>query len=159
MNRELFVPIALQLFGVAVVIAEIVIPSGGLLGLLAVLLFGYSLYVVFHDISTAAGMVFVVVDIVSLPVLVWIGIKLLARSPATLSSTLSSAAGVSSQSPELLRYKDKEGEALTALHPAGAALIDGRRVDVMSRGEFIEKGSPVVVIEVAANRVVVRRKE
>ena len=41
------------------------------------------------------------------------------------------------------------------LRPAGHATIDGRRVDVVSRGEAIEAGTRIRVIEVAGNRVVV----
>lgn len=48
------------------------------------------------------------------------------------------------------------GEALTDLRPAGTALLDGRRVDVVSRGTFIASGATVRVVEVAGNRVVVR---
>jgi membrane-bound serine protease (ClpP class) len=43
------------------------------------------------------------------------------------------------------------------LRPAGHATIDGRRVDVVSRGEMIAEGVPVVVVEVEGNRVVVAR--
>jgi len=151
-------PIILQLIGVAVVIAEIVIPSGGLLSLLAAGVFGYSLYLVFETLSVGAGIVFVIIDVVSLPVLIVVGIKMLAKSPATLSTELSSKLGVSSQSPELLQYLDKEGRAITDLHPAGAALIEGKRLDVVSRGEYIEKNAELLVVAVSGNRVVVRKK-
>jgi len=150
-------PIILQLIGVAVVIAEIVIPSGGLLSLLAAGVFGYSLYLVFETLSATAGIVFVIVDVISLPVLIVVGIKMLARSPVTLSTQLSSRLGVSSQSPELLQYIDKKGQALTDLHPAGAALVEGKRLDVVSRGEYIEKDSELLVVAVSGNRVVVRK--
>ncbi len=50
-----------------------------------------------------------------------------------------------------------EGEALTKLRPAGKALLAGRPVDVVSRGDFVERGETVRVIAVDGNRVVVRR--
>ena len=43
------------------------------------------------------------------------------------------------------------------LRPAGIARIDGRRVDVVSRGESIDAGTEVVVVEVSGNRVIVAR--
>ena len=55
-------PIILQLAGVAVIFAEIFIPSGGILGSIAAGLFGYSLFIVFTDISTTVGFYFFVVD-------------------------------------------------------------------------------------------------
>ena len=43
----------------------------------------------------------------------------------------------------------------SANRPTAGAAFEGRRVDVMSRGEPIEPGSRVRVIEVEGNRVVV----
>jgi membrane-bound serine protease (ClpP class) len=48
------------------------------------------------------------------------------------------------------------GSAHTSLRPAGIAELAGRRVDVVSDGEYIEAGSPVEVVEAAGSRVVVR---
>lgn len=47
------------------------------------------------------------------------------------------------------------GEVFTALRPAGTVMINGRRVNAVSNGEFIEDGTAVRVIEVRGNRVVV----
>ena len=151
-------PIVLQLIGVAVVIAEIILPSGGLLSLLAAGVFGYSLYLVFQDLSTTVGIAFVVADCITIPVLIVVGIKMLAKSPVTLSTELSSKLGVSSQAPELTQYLGREGRALTDLHPAGTAMIDGKRLDVVSRGEYIERDSALLVVDVSGNRVVVKKK-
>ena len=49
----------------------------------------------------------------------------------------------------------REGITLTALRPAGAAEVDGRRVDVVTDGVFIEAGRAVRVISVEGARVVV----
>ena len=48
------------------------------------------------------------------------------------------------------------GTALTSLRPAGIADLAGRRVDVVSDGEYIDAGHPVEVIEEAGSRIVVR---
>ena len=155
---SLTLAILLQIAGVFVVIAEIIIPSGGLISILALLLFGYSLLVVFQDVSTATGVIFVAADIVLIPSLVLVGLKLLAKSPVTLKRELSSASGVSSQSPELSKYVGMEGTAICDLHPAGRADIKGEKVDVVSRGEYIEKGSAVYVAEVTGNQIIVRKR-
>jgi membrane-bound serine protease (ClpP class) len=151
--------ILLQLAGIAVVIAEIILPSGGLLTLMAVGLFGYSLFVVFHDISTAVGAVFISADIIIIPLLVITGLKLLAKSPVTLRTKLSRNEGVVSQSPELDEYIDTSGKAVTDLHPAGKAVINGKRIDVVSRGEYIDRDSDIVVIAVTGNQIIVREKD
>jgi membrane-bound serine protease (ClpP class) len=55
--------------------------------------------------------------------------------------------------PELLQQM---GTAVTQLRPSGAALINGRRVDVVSEGQLIEKGTPIKVVAIEGLRVVVR---
>jgi membrane-bound ClpP family serine protease len=155
MNAFLF-PVVLQVLGALVLIAEFVLPSAGILTVIAAFLIGYSLYMVFTGISTFAGYMFILADIFLLPVVVFAGFKLMASSPVTLKSSLSRDAGYSSQSETLTGWLDKTGEAITDLRPAGTARIDGKRVDVVSRGEYISKGSLVRVTTVDGNRVVVR---
>ena len=159
MNDPLLISIILQLVGVVVIIAEFILPSGGILSIVAAGVFGYSLYIVFSDISKTMGFVFIGADLVMIPALVILGLKLMARSPVTLRKTLSREEGVSSQSPELDRYTGMAGTAVTDLRPAGIAIIDGGRVDVVTRGEYVQKDSEVIVTEVTGNQIIVRQKE
>lgn len=159
MISELTFPIILQIAGILVLLAEVVLPSGGVLTILAVGLFGYSLYSVFTEVAMSIGMMFVVADIIILPIVLIAGLKLLAYSPVALRKSLKKTEGVTSQSEKLAGYMGKTGQTITHLRPAGTAFIDGRRVDVVSRGEFIEKERPVTVIAVEGNRVVVREVE
>jgi membrane-bound ClpP family serine protease len=159
MNTKLIIPLLLQLLGVAVIIAEFLIPSAGLLSIVAVGLLGYSLFAVFTDVSTGAGFIILAADVVTLPILVIIGLKLIGRSKATLHQTLSSADGVSSQPEQLEHYIGMDGVTVSLLRPAGIALINGKRLDVVSKGEYINKGKPVSVVAVTGNQVVVRLKE
>jgi membrane-bound serine protease (ClpP class) len=158
MHNSLVIPVFLQLLGTGVVIAEFFIPSGGILSILAAGLFGYSLYDVFAHVSTNAGIVFVVIDVIFIPVLVLIGIRTIARSPAALKTTLSQAEGVTSQASDLQEFLGKEGSAVTPLHPAGIAFIEGKRVDVVTSGEYIGKLSAIKVVAVTGNQVVVKKK-
>jgi membrane-bound serine protease (ClpP class) len=159
MNDSLLLLIILQLVGVVVIIAEIILPSGGILSVVALSVFTYSLYIAFSDISKTVGFAFVAGDIVLIPVIVIVGLKLLAKSPVTLRKTLSRKEGVSSQSPELVRFIDMQGTAVTNLRPAGMAIIDGKRVDVVTRGEYIEKDSVIMVTSVTGNQIIVRKKD
>ena len=158
MNDSFLLPIILQLIGVVVVIAEIILPSGGILSIVALGVFGYSLYLAFSEISKTAGFALAAADLFLIPVLVIVGLKLLARSPVTLSKTLSRKEGVTSQSPELASYIDMQGTAVTNLRPAGTAQINGKRVDVVTRGEYIQKDSAIIVTAVTGNQIIVRKK-
>jgi membrane-bound serine protease (ClpP class) len=53
----------------------------------------------------------------------------------------------------------RAGVARSPLRPAGIADIDGRRVDVVSDGAFIDAGATIEVTRVDGNRIVVRRPE
>lgn len=55
--------------------------------------------------------------------------------------------------PELLECT---GVALTQLRPSGTAIINGKRVDVVTEGGLIEKGASLRVIAVEGMRVIVR---
>ncbi len=48
-----------------------------------------------------------------------------------------------------------KGEAVTKLHPAGLGMFDGKRVNVIARGSFIDKGTSIVIAEKHGNRIVV----
>jgi membrane-bound ClpP family serine protease len=159
MNDSLFLPIILQLVGVVVIIAEIILPSGGILSIVALSVFGYSLFIVFNEISMIIGFFFVAADLILIPVLVIVGLKLLARSPVTLRKTLSRKGGVSSQSSELGSYVGTQGNAVTDLRPAGIAVINSKRVDVVTRGEYLEKDSAIIVTAVTGNQIIVRKKD
>lgn len=51
----------------------------------------------------------------------------------------------------------KQGRALSVLRPAGIAMIEGARVDVVSDGEMIDADVRIQVMRVDGNRIVVRR--
>jgi len=63
------------------------------------------------------------------------------------------AASILDQDPDLLGQK---GTTQSMLRPSGKAVIDGRYLDVVSEGPFIESGASIEVVQVVGNRVVVR---
>jgi membrane-bound serine protease (ClpP class) len=73
-----------------------------------------------------------------------------------LSTDLTAKSGFTSEPLAEHELVGKLGVAVSTLRPAGIADIEGRRVDVVSDGEFIEAGEPVRVDHVDGNRVVVR---
>ena len=156
--NSILLPIILQLVGVLVIIAEVIIPSGGLLAVIAAALIGYSLFIVF-GMSVSTGVFFLAAGVIMLPILVVFGLKMLAKSPATLNAELSSQDGVTSQSPELEKYLNKEGIATSDLRPSGTAMVDGKRLDVVSRGNYIDKDSEIVVCSVTGNQIIVKLKD
>jgi len=153
--KAYLIPALLQVIGIMVIIAEIFIPSLGVLAVIALALLSYSLYIVFTSISTTAGVIFTGLDIIIVPLIVVLGIKILAKSPLALKRKLSKQNGVVSQKEKLETYINMKGTAVTDLRPAGMAQINSQRVDVVTDGEYIEADTPVIVTGVAGNRIVV----
>ena len=144
--------------GLALIVAEVLIPSMGVLGIVASLCIvgavGWS-----FAISVGTGIQVLIATLVLVPVFVMLAFKLLPHSP--IAKRLM-ATGFSFKDG---RGTDRRDEGLVGhvgtveapLRPVGTARIDGRRVDVVSRGDMVEAGTVVRVIEVQGNRVVVAR--
>jgi membrane-bound serine protease (ClpP class) len=60
---------------------------------------------------------------------------------------------INAERPELL---NETGTALTPLRPSGTAVINGRRVDVVTEGAMIDRNTPIKVVAIEGMRVVVR---
>lgn len=61
--------------------------------------------------------------------------------------------------PEAKELVGKDAEALTDLRPSGTALIDNKRIDVVTEGVFLSRGTKLVVIKESGSKVVVREKK
>jgi membrane-bound serine protease (ClpP class) len=81
-------------------------------------------------------------------------LRLMPRTPFGRKLILDTGLGLEPEDD--LRWLGKRGRASSPLRPAGIADIEGARVDVVSEGDLIEAGTPVEVIRVDGNRVVVR---
>lgn len=142
--------------GLALIVFEVLFPSLGVLGALATIAIGAGGYVAFR-VDTGTGIQYVTLTAILVPICILGGFKLLPRSP--LAKQLM-AKGFTFVDGRAVDKRDEgllgaEGVVEAQLRPAGVARIDGRRVDVVSRGALIEAGTRVRVIELEGNRVVV----
>jgi membrane-bound serine protease (ClpP class) len=74
-----------------------------------------------------------------------------------LDTGLDARAGYASAPESDLKWVGKRGVAAAPLRPAGIALFEGERVDVVSQGEYIAADAPIEVVRVDGNRIVVRQ--
>jgi membrane-bound serine protease (ClpP class) len=141
---------ALYVVGLALVAAEVVMP-GVVVGLLGLGCLGAAVYSTFQY-----GLVPGIVGLAS--TVGFVGATgLYAVRRLTHRKTLDAARGYASTDPGLVDLHGAEGVAATPLRPSGFASFEGRRVSVVTRGEFIDPDARVRVIEVEGGRVVVRR--
>jgi membrane-bound serine protease (ClpP class) len=157
--KAYLIPVVFQVLGFLVIVAEVFIPSMGLLSAIALGLIGYSLYLAYTTISTTALFILLGADIVLLPILLIAGLKILAVSPLALKKKLSAEEGVVSQAPDLTTHLNKKGRSITALRPSGTATIEGVRLDVVTDGEYVEADEPLQVTGVTGNQVIVTKIE
>jgi membrane-bound serine protease (ClpP class) len=149
---ELF--FVLLVVGIILLGAEIFVP-GGVLGLVGGLSLLGAVVTGFLAFPGLGGLIAVgIVALVGVALIAWIryfpGSAIGRRM--TVAENLSLSKGTQEGLRDLL---GKEGVAASSLHPSGFATIDGRRVDVVTRGEMIARGEPVRVVHVESNRVVV----
>jgi membrane-bound serine protease (ClpP class) len=143
--------------GLMLIGAEVFVPGGvvgfiGGMSLLGAVVTGFIAFPGYGGFI-AAGIVLLVGVVVGL----WI--KYFPRSPVGKKMTVTQdLATFRAGQDDLAQLRGKEGEALSELRPAGFAMIDGRRIDVVTQGEMILKGAKVSVVDVDGNRVVVAKK-
>ncbi len=80
------------------------------------------------------------------------------RSSLVLKDTEDKEAGYVA-SDDYSRFKGKMGVSTTPLRPAGTALLDGEKADVVTEGEFIPSGTRIEVINVLGSRIIVKKSE
>lgn len=151
--------IFLLVIGLLMVCLEVFIP-GGIVGTLGSFCLLGSIVMAFTERGTTFGFYWTAAVVVVTLLGLFISIKVLPRSPAGKRLLLgSSEAGFSAAESGLEKWIGKRGQAITTLRPAGMIAVEGERVDVVTGGEYLPKGTPVEVIRVDGNRVVVRPAE
>lgn len=151
--------IILLLLGIVLIVAELFVP-GGILGSIGIGAILVSLFMSGYDIgqmSLSIGIAFLVAVIASVILFRRIGLdKGVFRHIILKESTSTELGYVSNFNRTELVGQD--GVAVTALRPSGIADIGDDRVDVVSDGSFIDKGSQIKVVKVEGAKVVVREK-
>ena len=156
MNPDMTLYLILLLGGVLLIGAEIFLPGGivGFLGALALLgaaLVGGVKFETPYDLLSVA---FIVV-LAGIGVYLWI--RFFPKSRMGRKLTLDAdGSQFTSVARESAAWLNQEGQALSALRPAGLALVQGQRVDVVAESSWIPAGARVRVIAVEGNRIVVR---
>lgn len=145
----------LVLFGVLLLLTEVFVP-GMVMGILGGLLVLAGVAGGFQH-SAMAGLSLLLAGLAGGFGLGWLGIKFFPHSPAGRRLILHQDGkewqGYDGDNRALLGAR---GTSHSSLRPAGIAVIEGHRVDVVTRGDMIAAGRPVEVIEVEGNRIVVK---
>jgi membrane-bound ClpP family serine protease len=155
--------IGLLILGLVVVLVEVFVPTGGLLGLVAGALLLTSVGLAFSE-DTWTGVVFLALVTVSVPSVIGVGMHYLPQTAIGRKLILAppkpeEVDPATERDRALQHLVGQIGRTLTPLLPSGIAEIDGRRVATCSEGMSIDAGVLVRVVEVSGRRVVVRKVE
>lgn len=147
----------LFLVGAVLLGVELAVPGFGAFGVAGLLAMGAALVLVTGDVVRGLQSLLIGFGVTAV-VLVILG-RVAGRRGLwrrlALPTRLGGAEGfrATAEDPGLV---GRPGRALTPLRPAGVAAVAGRRVDVVTEGEYLPAGTPVEVIRVEGRRVVVR---
>ncbi|MHC4393938.1 MAG: NfeD family protein [Planctomycetota bacterium] len=134
--------------GIALILFELLTP-GVIVGLLGSTCLGIAVYGTFQY-GILAGLLGLVLSVVF-----GAAVMIFAVRKLTATGMQDKDQGYRSADPTLQELFGTEGRATTPLQPSGYCSFDGRRVQVVSRGEPIDQGTQVRVVEVEGSRVVV----
>ncbi len=143
----------------ALIVAEVFIPSGGLLSIcaLACVVGGVA---IFFRISSTAGWLGIVVALVMIPLLLVGAYRLLPKTRfgrnVILSGPVRERGDAIPDTAELLKLLGQVGRVLTPLRPVGTCDFSGRRVECVAEAGYVQKGATVKVIRVEGTQLTVR---
>ncbi|UCD51345.1 MAG: hypothetical protein JSW27_01680 [Phycisphaerales bacterium] len=143
----------------ALIVAEVFLPSGGILSVCALACLVGGVTICFRS-STVAGWLGVVVAAVMVPSLLVGAYKVLPKTRfgqrVILARPVRERGDALADGPELAQLLGQIGEVLTPLRPVGTCSIAGRRVECVSESGYIQKDNKVTVIRVEGSQVTVR---
>ena len=119
-----------------------------------------SIFLSTPDIYTAVK--YTAIMLVALVVMLPIFFKLAKKSKfldkLMVKKELTTEDGYVSRNPELEKFVGSEGKALTVLRPAGTMMTDsGDRLDVVTKGDFIEQGELIRVVGIEGTWLIVQK--
>jgi len=145
-----FVSILFITFGFALLFSELFIVSFGILGTIGTGAAIFGIFGFFHQDRIALGVVAIITTVAFVVFSIRFWLKKI-----VLKETLTPNIAVATDGDAKADLVGQEGTTLSELRPAGLAYIDGRKQDVVSRGQFIAEGVTIRVVDVTGNRIVV----
>lgn len=167
MDYSVVFAVSLLLVGLALIIAELFIPSGGVISLLSVVCLAAALYSA-HDAwweqQRSYFWWFVGSSVGLIPLTIGGSLFLISRTRLG-SRVLLEAPKLEEVTPfsrEAERRKQligQKGKTLTLMAPGGLVIVEGERHHAETEGQMLDPDQPIQVVAVKSNRVVVRPYE
>jgi membrane-bound serine protease (ClpP class) len=152
--------ILLLVLGLGLAVMEVFFPSAGILGFLAASAILAAIIMGFQQ-GPLTGFGILGLAVFGIPTILVLAFRYWPRTAMgrRILLTAPSSEDVLPDDPDRRHLRSligQIGRTKCTMLPAGAIIIDGRTVDAISEGMAIEAGQAVRVVQVRANRVVVR---
>jgi len=148
----------LFIVGIGLLIVEMFEPGFGFFGAFGIVALIVCVFVTAETV--AQGLILTAIFFVILLIMLGIFLALVSkgRLPGKMILKESETLEQGFSGTEDMSYlMGKTGEVVTICRPVGNVDFDGVKLEVVTQGEFIQKGETVEVIEIEGNRVVVRK--
>ena len=145
----------LVVVGLLLIGIEVFVP-GGIIGVFGAIALIAAVFTGFYAFGPQGGMISAVSIIVFGGLLLMLWLRWFPRTPMGKRLTLRTDGSSFKAASEPTALEGHEGVAQSDLRPAGIAIIDGRRMDVVTEAGFIRNGTRIRVIKVEGSRVIVR---
>jgi len=155
-----WVSLTLFIIGIGLLVVEMFEPGFGFFGVFGVVSLIGCIFVTASTITEGIMLTafFFVILLIMLGIFLFLVSKGKLPGKLVLKDSESRSDGYSS-TRDMNEFLGKTGNVITTCRPVGNVDFDGVKLEVVSRGEFIEKDTPVEVIEIEGNRVVVKALE
>jgi membrane-bound ClpP family serine protease len=150
----------LLVVGLAVMVLEVFLPSGGILGFLSLTAIVAAIATAFLEMGATAGFVVLAVATVVVPTVLalafrWFPETPLGRRVLPPPPDPADVAPAAARRLELEKLLGRSGRALSEMLPWGVVEIDGMRVEAQSDGGPIECGAAVQAVSMQGRHLVV----
>jgi membrane-bound ClpP family serine protease len=159
MGWWLFFAVLLYFACTALIIAEVFVPSGGLISIcaLACLIGGVAIF--FHH-STVTGWIGVFAAAIMIPSVLIIAYKIFPKTKFGKSVTLTPPerrqGDAIPDTPQLQELLGAVGVVLTPLRPVGMCDFSGQRIECVAESGYVDKGQKIKIINVESTQLTVR---
>jgi len=151
--------VILFIVGISLIIIEMFDPTfgfNGFFGILGIITLIVTVFITAQTIRQGIVLTIIMFIIVVAILFVFLSLASKGRIPKTLILQESEEGFTGTEDMQYLL--GKTGVVVTICRPVGNVDFDGVKLDVVSRGEYIDKGTMVEVIEVEGNKIVIREK-
>jgi len=158
MDPTIIWAIILIAIGAALIILELFIPSGGIIGAASVACFIGATYLGYQAGDTV-GLVTLCMSVVVIGVMIYLALKIWPHTPMGKSAIPTDEDPAGSITKPLRHLVGLQGVCRSTLMPNGRIEVDGKSYDAVSQGTIIEEGAFIEVLSIESNRILVSKVE